>query len=205
MTEIEFLDKIWKHQAKCKQLSEGDGGYNIRRGQAKVSSGYIEDVFALYLASRINNHKLEFLIDKLTSLRFSPKGRATTFKPDLSILNSEDVMTEYYDLKTNLGWNREIENYIKKKDDFIQKIKGRKGWIYFSKEEIKEIIFSENLKYKMVVVHGGNINENQLKINIEKVKEYKNVELYILYDHYNNRINTEHFDMLYKYEEITKF
>lgn len=204
MTELEFFEKINNHREWCKNLAEGNGGFNIQRGQAKVMSGYVEDLFALYLAEKINKQDLQFLVDKTTSLRFSKNGRATTFKPDVSIITSDNVLTEYYDLKTNLGWNRDIEKYIKKKSDFISKIRGRKGWIHFSKENIQEITFSENLKYKMVVIHGWNINENQLNKNIELVKKFENVELYILYDHYNQRNNIEDFNRLYDFESLDK-
>lgn len=204
MTELEFFEKINNHREWCKNLAEGNGGFNIQRGQAKVMSGYVEDLFALYLAKKINKQDLQFLVDKTTSLRFSKNGRATTFKPDVSIITSDNVLTEYYDLKTNLGWNRDIENYIKKKSEFISKIRGRNGWIHFSKDNIQEIAFSENLKYKMVVIHGWNINENQLNRNIEVVKEFDNVELYILYDHYNQRNNIEDFNRLYDFESLDK-
>lgn len=200
MTELDFFKKIQIHRDWCKNLAEGNGGFNIKRGQAKVMSGYVEDLFALYLAERINRNDLQFLVDKSTSLKFSPKGKATSFKPDVSIINSDNVLTEYYDLKTNLGWNRDIENYIKKKSEFISKIKGRKGWIHFSKDNVQEITFSENLKYKMVVIHGWNINQEQLNKNIELVKEFENVDLYILYDHYNQRNNIEDFNRLYDFE-----
>jgi len=202
MTEEDFFRKIKKHQKWCKDLAEDKGDFKVRRGQAKVMSGYVEDLFAVYLAKRINRYDLQFLVDKTTSLKFSDNGKATTFKPDVSIINSENVMTEYYDLKTNLGWNRDIEMYIKQKNDFISKIRGRKGWIYFSKEEIQHITFSDKLKYKMVVVFGGNINQKLLARNIEIVKEYKNVELYILFDHYNNRNNIEDFNRLYDFESL---
>ncbi len=204
MTEVEFLQKVWDHQKRCKELAEGDGGFNIIRGQAKVSSGYIEDLFALFLAKRINRKDYRYLVDKTTSLRFSPKGKATTFKPDVSIINSDNVLTEYYDLKTNLGWNRDIEKYIKKKNDFVSNIRGRKGWIHFGKDNKQEITFSDSLKYKMVVIHGGNINKELLDKNIELVKNLENVELYILYDHYNQSNNIEDFNRLYDFENLTK-
>lgn len=204
MTELEFFEKINNHREWCKNLAEGNGGFNIQRGQAKVMSGYVEDLFALYIAKKINRQDLQFLVDKTTSLRFSKNGRATTFKPDVSIITSDNILTEYYDLKTNLGWNRDIEKYIKKKSEFISKIRGRKGWIHFSKDNIQEITFSEKLKYKMVVIHGWNINEKQLNRNIEAVKEFDNVELYILYDHYNKRNNIEDFNRLYDFESLDK-
>ena len=94
MTEHDFLEKVNSFQSECKLLAEGDGGFNIKRGQAKVSSGYIEDLFALYVATRINDHELDFFVDKTTSLRYSQKGRATSFKPDLSIVNNQNILTE---------------------------------------------------------------------------------------------------------------
>lgn len=195
MTEEEFFQKVWNHQKECKQLSEGDGGYNIKRGMAKVSSGYIEDLFALYLAKK-NKTDYLYLIDKITSLKFSKNGKSTTFKPDLSVISSNNILFEYFDIKTNLGWNRDINDYMKKKNDFISKIKGRKGWIRFSQDEILNIEFDHKLKYKMVVIHGGNINESQIEANKKCIEQYDNVELYILYDHYKNRINTEDFERL---------
>ncbi len=199
MTEIEFFEKINKHKQWCKNLAEGKGTFNIRRGQAKVSSGYIEDLFALYLAEKIQDHSLEFLVDKVTSLRIFEGEKAIMFKPDVSIINSENILTDYFDVKTNLGWNRNIENYIREKNKFIDSIKDRKGWIRFSKDEVKRIIFSPDLKYKMVVVDGGNINPEQLNENIKIANELENIELYILND-CNKVINIEDFNRLYNFK-----
>ena len=35
-----------------------------------------------------------------------------------------------FDLKTNLGWNRDLAKYLKTKNEFINKIKGKKAWIH---------------------------------------------------------------------------
>jgi hypothetical protein len=180
MTDQEFLDKIGVHANSCRDLSEGNGGYNIKRGMARVMSGYVEDLFALYLAKRINRFDLSFLVDKVTSIRFSKNGKATTFKPDVSIINDQHVVTHYYDLKTNLGWNRDLKDYLKYKNAFIDKIKGRPAWIHYSKDNVQDITISPNLKYKMVVLYGGNINKNQLIENVRLAQEYENIELYIL-------------------------
>src|SRR5690606_2650243 len=196
MNEEEFFEKVSNHSKLCKGLSEGDGGFNIMRGMAKVSSGYIEDLFALFLAQRIGRKDLNYLVDKTTSIRFSPKGKATCFKPDLSVIDESDVLREYFDLKTNLGWNRDLRDYLKKKNEFINKIRGRNAWIHFSKENVRYIQISQSLKYKMVVIFGGNISENLLKQNIALMDEFENIELFILFDHYQNRIHTEDFERL---------
>ncbi len=180
MTQEEFVEKIHAHTRNAKNLIEGGGGYNIKRGMAHVTSGYVEDLFALYVAKRLNRLDLQYLVDKVTSIRFSLNGKATTFKPDLSIINSDNVLTHYFDLKTNLGWNRDLASYLKTKNDFINKIKGRKAWIHFDKDNVQEIVISEKLKYKMVVIYGWNINRDQMEENIRLASEYENVELFVL-------------------------
>lgn len=180
MTQEEFVEKIHMHTTNAKNLIEGDGGFNIKRGMAHVTSGYVEDLFALYLAKKLNRVDLQYLVDKVTSIRFSLNGKATTFKPDLSIINSESILTHYFDLKTNLGWNRDLAFYLKTKNDFINKIKGRKAWIHFDKNNVQEIIISKKLKYKMVVIYGWNINKSQMEENIRLANEFENVELFVL-------------------------
>jgi len=179
MTNQEFVDKINKEYQIANDLLEGNGGYNIIRGTAHPVSGYMEDVFALYMAKRIDKISTQYLVDKLISIRFSKKGKATTFKPDLAILENNELK-EYFDLKTNLGWNRDLEKYLTKKNELISKIKGRNGWIYFSKDNVQEIIYSKDLKYKMVVFNAWNINPDQLIKNIEFASELENVEIFIL-------------------------
>lgn len=201
MTESEFIEKIRLYGVKSRELAEGNGDYNIQRGMAKVISGYAEDLFALYLATKINRKDLLYLVDKVTSIRFSKNGKATTFKPDVSIINEQGILTHYYDLKTNLGWNRDLTNYLKKKDDFIQKIKGKKAWIHFSKDGVKDIIISPRLKYKMVVLYGGNINKDQMLENIRLANSYENIELYILHqpqEDKSNLVSLEDFNRLHK-------
>ena len=179
MTNQEFVDRINKEYQKANNLSGGNGGYNILRGTAHSVSGYMEDIFALYMANRINNNSIQYLVDKLISIRFGEKGRSTTFKPDLAILENSELK-EYFDLKTNLGWNRDLEKYLTKKNELIRKIKGRNGWIHFSKENIQEITYSSELKYKMVVFNGWNINPDQLIKNIAFASQLENVEIFIL-------------------------
>ncbi len=198
MKEEDFFEKIYKHQLLCKEPAEGDGGFNIKRGMAKVSSGYIEDLFARYLAEKINRHDLQYLIDKPTSIKLSENGKAITFKPDLTILDSKNILTHYFDLKTNLGWNRNIKDYMDKKDKFIKKIRGRKAWIRFGKDNVRDISISPNLRYKMVVIYGGNINQSLLNENIRLVTDFECVDLYVLFNHYEDRIHTEDFLRLHE-------
>ncbi len=179
MTNQEFIDKINERYKLAKDLIEGNGGYDISRGTAHSVSGYMEDLFALYVAQKIGSKSNKYLVDKLISIKFSKNEKATTFKPDLTIIK-ENTLSQYFDLKTNLGWNRDLEKYLIKKDRLIQKIKGRKGWIHFNKENIQEIQFSNSLKYKIVIFNGWNIRKNKLQKNIEIADKLENVEIFIL-------------------------
>lgn len=200
MTESEFISKIGAHAIKSRELAEGNGSYNIQRGMAKVMSGYAEDLFALYLATKINRKDLLYLVDKVTSIKFEPNAKTTSFKPDVSIINEQNVLTHYYDVKTNLGWKRDLTEYLKEKNVLIDKIKGRKAWIRFSKYNTMHITISPRLKYKMVVLYGGNINKNQMLENIRLANSYENIELYILHqpqEDKSNLISLEDFNRLH--------
>lgn len=201
MTEKEFVNKVNEHYARAHDLYEGNGGYNIQRGTAHVISGYLEDLFALYMAQKIDSKENLYLLDKIMSIKIIKNERALSFKPDLAILQ-HGVLTHYYDLKTNLGWNRYLENYLREKDALIQKIRERRGWIHFSKENVQTITFSEHLKYQMVVFNGFNINSKDLQSNIKYAASLENVELHIL-NTYNEKdgtlnIDLKAFDCLYK-------
>ncbi|TDO05433.1 hypothetical protein [Sunxiuqinia elliptica] len=185
MTQQEFIDKISQQYQKSGDLLEGNGGYDILRGTAHTVSGYMEDVFALYMASRINSNTYQYLVDKLISYRGEKGDKAIRFKPDLAILD-KSVLMHYFDLKTNLGWIRDLKSFLKEKDELIQKIKGGKAWISFpyvnsdNPEIVQDILISERLKYKIVVYDGWNISRNQLAENISFASTLDNVELFVL-------------------------
>ncbi|WP_154222312.1 hypothetical protein [Marinicella rhabdoformis] len=180
MKKEDFLSKIDNHVTKAADLIEGDGGYNIKRGMSHVVSGYVEDLFALFLAKYIGDQSIEYHVDKVTSIRFAPEEKAKSFKPDLSMIK-DTTMTHYFDLKTNLGWNRTFVDYLKEKSKFIESLRGKPAWIYFSDNKtVNHIKISSNLRFQMVVIYGGNINPKLLKENLEKAIEIPYVDVYIL-------------------------
>ena len=180
MTNREFIKKLDTHRNNTHNLIEGDGGFKIKRGMGHTMSGYVEDLFALFIAQKVNSKTKQFLVDKVTSIYFNKNDKAKSFKPDLSIID-KDTMTHYFDLKTNMGWNREFEKYLKEKDDFVKKIQGQAAWIRHSKSDVHHIKISNKLIYQMVVVYGWNINQEILKKNLALAKKYKNLQVHILY------------------------
>ena len=54
MTEVAFFEKIHQKYKESNLLMEGNGGFNIKRGMAHVMSGYLEDLFALFIARKMD-------------------------------------------------------------------------------------------------------------------------------------------------------
>lgn len=179
MEVAEFFNKIERHQKIAAGILEDNThGYTIKRGMAHVISGYLEDLFAVYIAENIKNHSFKYYVDKVTSIRLDNINKAVSFKPDLSIVKN-DMLTHYFDLKTNLGWNRDFVRYLEIKNNFIESIKGKKAWIRWG-HSVEEISIADDIKYQMVVLYGWNINKVKLDQNLNQASNFKNVEVHIL-------------------------
>lgn len=181
MTEVEFFDKIHHKYREANDLIEGDGNFNIKRGMAHTMSGYLEDLFALYLAKKINRTDLLFYVDKVFSIRLNPNTKAKSYKPDLMIID-DNRLTHYFDLKSNLGWNRDARHYLEQKNDLIKNLRGKEAWIRDKIDgSVQEIIISKDLTYHMVVVFGGNINPETMDENIQLASQLEYVKLDVLH------------------------
>ncbi len=179
MTKEEFICKIETQQQKAADLMEGNGGYNIVRGMAHVISGYAEDLFALYVAENVQDSTLQYCVDKVISIRLPSEQKAKSFKPDLSVIR-ENTLCCYFDLKTNMGWNRDFEHYLKEKSDFIESIKGQQAWINWGNDPIQHIEISKDLRYQMVIIFGWNINQELLRATLDRAKNFSNIKVHVL-------------------------
>lgn len=204
MTEKEFIENINSQYAVAPNLIEGDGGYNIKRGMAHSVAGYVEDLFALYMAKRIDDKSLSFFVDKVISIRLQEGLKAKSFKPDLMILDSDNSMTHFFDLKTNLGWKRNQKHFLLEKSDFIKSIRGKNAWIHRKNSDPIIVKIPEILNYTMVVVYGQNINSKTMQQNLDIAENLEGVELKILYDKVDGEwmINKKAFKELYTKDSI---
>lgn len=204
MTEQGFFNIIFEYERKAKNLLEDRGEYNIKRGIAHSISGFVEDLFAVYVAKRIGRKDCEYWVDKAFFLNLEGKTKAKAFKPDLAVITPSKEMTHYFDTKTNLGWNRDLQGYLKEKSDFVKSIRGQKT------NGDYPIRIAPDLKYQMVVIYGWNINQLQLEENRKLAAEYADcVDFYVLYtwvgpnkDDY--AINQGEFDRLHQTIEKLK-
>lgn len=214
MTEEEFYHKIHLQYLKSNSLLEGDGGFQIKRGMAHSVSGYTEDLFALFIAERLKRNDLIYYVDKVVSIRLRENARATSFKPDLLIIKN-NVITHYFDLKTNLGWNRNAGAYLTQKNEFISQIRGKKAWINYNDRYdnateaiIHNVTIAEDIKYEMLVLLGGNINQKQKIENSLSAENLEFVTMDVLRDKVPGedrwKINRTGFDRLYESLEKLK-
>ncbi|MCC4214715.1 hypothetical protein [Leeuwenhoekiella parthenopeia] len=180
MTNHEFIDKIIEAYKQSRSLIYGNGGYQIKRGMSHSSSGKAEDLFSVFIAEKLDSKELEFFVDQGISFRTITQKRAKLFKPDLAILKN-DTLTHYFDLKMDLGWNRDLEQYLVAKNDFINKLKESNDVWYKTHIEGKgSIKVSKKLTYQIVVLSGANGNKAAHHRNVDLAASLENVNLYVL-------------------------
>lgn len=181
MTNQEFADKVNSRYSNANKLLIDAGIYKskINRGTAHTVAGYLEDVFAVYAAEIIENPEAQFEVDSSFFVELPTQQKVKNFRPDLAIIEN-GIMTHYFDMKTNLGFNRDIKTYLEEKNDFIENIKGQQ--LYKS-----DLRLAHDLKYEMVIFNGWNVSKSQVQKNIETANALSNVEMYILRQAINPR------------------
>ncbi|WP_100613627.1 hypothetical protein [Confluentibacter citreus] len=197
-----FMKAIRYQVFKSRELIEGTGGYNIRRGMAHVIAGYCEDLFALYVAKYIGRTDVKYFVDKVIKIQSDNDNlNGKTFKPDLAIIDENNVITHYFDLKTNLGFIRDIKDFLEKKEKFITDLKHEKAtitsktdWlnqkdehnnidvtnVLYPVDKSLDIKVNPKLKYHIIVIFGGNLSDNAMAKNIAEADKLNNIKLTIL-------------------------
>ena len=64
MTNLHFIETIIEYYKDSRDLTVDKGDFNIWRGVSHSVSSKSEDLFAKYVATNLNNSKLEFIVDK---------------------------------------------------------------------------------------------------------------------------------------------
>jgi hypothetical protein len=170
--------KFIAQKEKAHDILVSCNDFVIKRGMAHSISSYVEDLFAVYVANKIKQPAYQIFIDKVISYKLEGFSKSKSFKPDVFVLapspsNSIDsdlfVATHYFDLKTDLGYNREgFGRFIESKSDFIKSIRGKEVWTSYLDSSTGEyekirIKISENITYSIIVVIDWNINKKTLQ------------------------------------------
>ncbi len=104
MTNQDFISTICSFYKESRKLIVDAGVYKIWRGVSHSISSQSEDLFALFIAKKLNDSSLEFIVDKTMTYKM-PGKKSIQFRPDLAIIN-KGVLTHSIDLKMDMGYKR---------------------------------------------------------------------------------------------------
>jgi len=174
MTPEKFVTSIVKAYQAASNKKYSDN--RIQRLKQPSISAIAEDLFACYMANQIKETELQFYIEPSISFYLSNRKRAYTIIPDLIILK-EDIITHYFDLKIDIGFNRDLITYFQQKNERINAIRNQP--CYSARMGKNSFYFSHKLVYQLVLItaqNGGKYFEQQ----IEFAKKFETIKTYIL-------------------------
>ncbi|MFC2110877.1 hypothetical protein ACFLQ5_00340 [Bacteroidota bacterium] len=195
MTNETFIDKVIEYYDEARHLTFANYKNQIIRGKSHTISGKSEDLFAYWLAEKLDINNIQYWVDKPISFHNIDIGRKTTIQPDV-LIDDNSIVKCYFDIKMDLGWKRDLTDYLNQKNNLISKIRNKECWIKIENEHI-EMEFSNKIKYQIIVLCGENISREKMEENNNCASTLDNVELYIL-------SGNQHLNMYKKQQERDK-
>lgn len=173
MTPRDFLLKIINAYQEAR-LTDADHP-KVRRGRSHSISSQAEDYLAEYLVHSDPSLDL-VLVDQPVTLPAKTAGtaRAVQRYPDLVLVRNGTVET-LIDLKMDPGWARtKMREFCEKHEATLNFFAGQTGRLRDGRtKETQEYAFSKDLRYLIAVISGQNINQAQLKIQLDSVVEFE--------------------------------
>ena len=159
------------------------GDYKIWRGVSHSISSQSEDLFALFIAKKLNDSSLEFIVDKTMTYKM-PGKKSIQFRPDLAIIN-KGVLTHSIDLKMDMGYKRryfetpEFETEEKKFNTFREQT--FESVSYRMNDHKVELKVSPKIKNQIVVISEKNEGKSSNRTDmIEAINMMDWVSIYYL-------------------------
>ncbi|MDA9323092.1 hypothetical protein N9Q55_03385 [Flavobacteriaceae bacterium] len=158
MTNQDFISTICNFYKESRKLMVDAGDYKIWRGVSHSISSQSEDLFALFIAKKLNDSSLEFIVDKTMTYKM-PGKKSIQFRPDLAIIN-KGVLTHSIDLKMDMGYKRryfetpEFEIEEKKFNTFREQT--FESVSYRMNDDKVELKVSPKIKNQIVVISEKN-------------------------------------------------
>jgi hypothetical protein len=192
MTNEEFIETVITYYHESREITIEAGAFNIWRGVSHSISSKTEDLLALFIAERLNDESLEFIVDKTFTMRQQDRS-SITFRPDIAIVR-DDQITHIIDLKMDMGYKRryhETDSFNTLQNNFTRLRSLDFDTVSFD-NETRIFTVSESIKNHIVVIsekNEGNINNRIDMINHISALDW--VEIYYLSGdvHPNNYIN----------------
>jgi hypothetical protein len=189
MTTKSLIEKIIDIYSEARKTNFPNK--NITRARSHTASSKVEDLFAYFFSNLTNQ---EIIIDKPISVILDEKRK--TFYPDLS-LKKNNIITNFYDIKMDLGWKRaEFPKYCVDKSEIMKQIRNQKVDFWGEQLEI-----DSNAKYEILIVSQLNISKKILEKNLQLIENEKidpQVGIYFL----TSDVHPNHGDSTFAKENI---
>lgn len=183
MTPKDFIERINEERFNAHKLMVNNNGHNITRGRNHTISEFVEDIFSVYVADLFGNSNNIYWVEPTISYKLEAQKRTESFKPDVAVI-SNNVLTHYFDMKTSIGYSRgRMISELKKKNEFVQSIRGMDVSLTNREKEKVSFRISENLVYQMVIVYGWAISVKKMNEIIEYSKSLPCVDVHLLCPH----------------------
>jgi len=183
MTNQDFISTICNFYKESRKLMVDAGDYKIWRGVSHSISSQSEDLFALFIAKKLNDSSLEFIVDKTMTYKM-PGKKSIQFRPDLAIIN-KGVLTHSIDLKMDMGYKRryfetpEFETEEKKFSTFREQT--FESVSYRMNDHKVELKVSPKIKNQIVVISEKNEGKSSNRTDmIEAINMMDWVSIYYL-------------------------
>ena len=183
MTNQDFISTICNFYKESRKLMVDAGDYKIWRGVSHSISSQSEDLFALFIAKKLNDSSFEFIVDKTMTYKM-PGKKSIQFRPDLAIIN-KGVLTHSIDLKMDMGYKRryfetpEFETEEKKFSTFREQT--FESVSYRMNDHKVELKVSPKIKNQIVVISEKNEGKSSNRTDmIEAINMMDWVSIYYL-------------------------
>lgn len=164
MSPKEFLERIIRLYQDARISKYADS--KISRGRSHSISSVVEDLFANYLI--LSDSKIDkILVDQPVFV----EGVKSTFYPDITVIRNGKI-SAFFDLKMDLGWNRDgLSGLCKKDKELIEVIRSKS--CTFKDGSTKErgtYEISDSAVYDIVIISDQNIAKPKLDAQISEVE-----------------------------------
>lgn len=212
MTNTDLIESIINYYIESQQLTINRGDFNIWRGVSHSISSRTEDLFALFVAERLDIDGLEFIVDKTFTYKVGTQN-SIQFRPDLAIVRN-GLITHILDLKMDMGYKRryhETDSFENERIKFeIFRNNEIEKQIYYTRNRQRTYLnVSQNIINQIIVVSEKNEGRLDNRISmVRSINELDWVNIYYLTGdvHPNNysettlqdiRINETEFDRMF--------
>ncbi len=158
-----FLERIIRLYQDARVSKYADS--KISRGRSHSISSVVEDLFASYLI--LNDKEIDkILVDQPVFI----VGTKSTFYPDITVVRNGKI-TAFFDLKMDLGWNRDgLSSLCEKDKELVEAIRSKS--CTFKDGSTKErgtYEISDSAVYDIVIISDQNIAKPKLEAQLSEV------------------------------------